>query len=85
MKLGSSKAWAKTLGSSFAHIQHGLDKTAEWGFAKMKEAGSKPKKNDTTKNVYLRSAKNASKGTLQFLGQLGENYYKQYEKLKNKK
>lgn len=82
MKLGSAKAWAKTLGSAGAHLQHGLDKGAEWGFAKLKQAGSAPKKKDKTKNKYLRTAKQAGRGTVTFLGQLGENYYKKYEELK---
>lgn len=83
MKLGSGKAWARTLGSGLAHIQHGLDKGAEWGFEKLKQAGSAPKK-DKTKNKYLKQAKKVGKGTLGFLGQMGENYYKRYEELKKR-
>lgn len=82
MKLGSSTAWAKTIGSACAHLQHGLDKSAEWGFGKLKEAGGASKKNDTTKNKYLRETKKFAKGTIGFLGQLGDGYYKKYEELK---
>lgn len=81
MKIGSAKAWARTLGAGLANIQHGLDKCAEWGFERLKEAGNLPKK-DKTKNKYLRSIKRAAKGTIGFFGQLGDNYYEHYEELK---
>lgn len=83
MKLGSAKAWARTLGAGMANIQHGVDTLAEWGFKQLKTAGEPPKK-DRTKNRYLRSAKRITKGTIGFLGQLGDNYYKKYEELKRR-
>jgi len=84
MKLGSEKAWAKTLGSAFAHLQHGLDKSAEWGFAKMNSVANKPIKKDATKNKYLRSSKMIARCTVSFFGQLGESFYNEYEDLKKK-
>jgi hypothetical protein len=84
MKIGSGKAWARTIGSAFAHLQHGLDKSAEWGFAKMKDVSSTPKKKDTTKNKYLRSSKTIARNTFSFFGQLGESFYNEYEDLKKK-
>jgi hypothetical protein len=84
MKIGSGKAWARTLGSAGAHLQHGLDKTAEWGFAKMKDVGDEPRKKDKTKNKYLKSSKKIARNTFSFFGQLGESFYNEYEDLKKK-
>jgi len=84
MKIGSGKSWAKTFGSTFAHLQHGLDKTAEWGFAKMKDVSSAPQKKEETKNTYLRFSKKCARNTFMFFGQLGESFYSEYEELKKK-
>ena len=75
MKLGSKTAWAKTLGSGCAHVQHGVDKAAEWGFAKLKDIEGKGKG---------RGKENIGRSVLGFFGQMGENYYKKYEELKKK-
>lgn len=84
MKLGSGKAWAKTLGGLAAHLQHGIDKGVEFGFVKLKEAGKKPAKKAAPKNKYVRGAVTGGKSAVTFLGQLGEDYYKKYEELKKK-
>ena len=81
MKLGSSKAWAKTLGSGLAQVQHGCDKLILFGFKSLKKAGKQPRK-DKTKNKYMKKAKSAGRTTLSFLGTLGDSFYNEYEDLK---
>ncbi|MBT4119950.1 MAG: hypothetical protein HOG89_00575 [Candidatus Peribacter sp.] len=81
MKLGSSKAWAKTLGSGLAQVQHATDKLVVFGFKSLKKAGKTPNK-DKTKNKYIKSAKTAGRTTLSFLGTLGDSFYNEYEELK---
>lgn len=83
MKLGSSKAWAKTLGSGLAHIQHATDKVVVYGLKSMKKAGAQPKK-DQTKNKYVKKVKTAGRTTLSFLGTLGDSFYNEYEELKKR-
>jgi len=83
MKLGSSKAWAKTLGSGLAHIQHATDKVVVYGLKSMKKAGKTPQK-DQTKNKYLKTAKTAGRTTLSFFGTLGDSFYNEYEELKKR-
>ncbi len=84
MKLGSAKAWARTLGFSLAHVQDGVDRCVEWGFAKLKQTGDTPKKEERIRNPYLKNTLQVTRGTLGFLGLLGENYYRKYEELKRK-
>lgn len=83
MRLGSSKAWAKTIGSGLARVQDGIDHLAEYGFEQLKKLGSKPKK-DTSKNPYIRGVKRALGTAVTFIGQLGDSYYDSYEELKRK-
>jgi hypothetical protein len=81
MKLGSGKAWAKTLGSGLAQVQHYTDKLVVFGFKSLQQAGKQPKK-EKTKNKYLRNAKSAGRSTISFLGALGDSFYNEYEELK---
>ncbi len=83
MKLGPGSAWAKTLGSALAHAQHTLDTVTVWGFKKMKQAGSDPKKS-TLKHTYRNLPVSFVRGTFRFLGLLGESYFKRYNDLKRK-
>lgn len=85
MKLGSGKAWAKTLGSAFAHVQHGLDKGVEWGFSQLNNASEPPKVINVEEKKYVRTAKNIVRGTASFFGHLGKKYYEEYEDLKRGK
>ena len=84
MKLGSSKAWAKTPGSGLANVQHGMDKLVVFGFKTLKQAGKSPKK-DKTKNKYIKHVKKAGRSTLSFFGTLGDSFYDEYEELKKTK
>jgi hypothetical protein len=81
MKLGSSKAWAKTLGTGLANVQHGMDKLVIFGFKSLKKAGKSPEIG-LTKNKYLRQMKTAGRATLSFFGTLGDSFYNEYEELK---
>jgi hypothetical protein len=83
MKLGSSKAWAKTLGSGLANVQHATDKLVVFGFKSLKKAGKQPKK-DQTKNKYIKNVKSAGRTTLSFFGTLGDSFYNEYEELKKR-
>ncbi|MDA1293026.1 MAG: hypothetical protein O3A81_04575 [bacterium] len=83
MKLGSSKAWAKTLGSGLAHIQHATDKVVVYGLKSMQKVSKEPKI-DTTKNKYLKKVKTVGRTTVSFFGTLGDSFYNEYEELKKK-
>jgi hypothetical protein len=75
----SNKA-AKILGSSYAYLQHGIDKVIEWGFDKLQEAN---KQQSTFKDVKEgHRAIRALRNTVGFIGEAGSVYYKTYEKLK---
>jgi len=74
---------AEIAGEGFALLQHGIDRTIEWGFKKMKEA--EKTKPTTIENPYLKNAAEAGRKTLGFLGRAGQAYYKRYEELKTKK
>lgn len=85
MKLGSGKAWAKTIGSALAHVQDAVDSCAEWGFAKLKQAGKQPKTIDVSEPTVLRRAKGFLRSTVSFIGQLGQGYFDEYEEIKKRK
>ena len=76
-------SWAKAVGYTFAHAQHGMDKATEWALHSMrknqeKSAGSKT---SGTKS----GAKQAGNAFLRFVGETGEAYYRVYEQLKRAK
>ena len=84
MRIGSAKAWAKTLGACGAHVQHGFDRLCDWGFRELRKAGSNDVI-DTEENPHLARAKRTGKATLRFLGMLGESYFREYENLKKRR
>lgn len=84
MKLGSAKAWAKTLGSGLANVQNGFDKLVEFGFEKLQKVDTTPPKKDEIKNPYMRAVAKFGVGTIGFIGQLGKSYYDSYEELKKR-
>lgn len=73
---------AEIAGEGFALLQHGIDKAVAWGFKKMKEVDTEESPEIT--NPYLRTAADAGRKTLGFLGRAGQAYYKRYEELKTK-
>ena len=84
MRIGPSSAWAKTLGSFLAHVQDATDRVCVWGFERLKKAGAEPKVPERG-NPYVVTAKRLGKGTLSFLGTLGDSYFKEYENLKKRR
>lgn len=83
MKLGSSKAWAKTIGAGLANVQNGIDKLAEFGINQLKKAGDEPIE-EPVKNKYAKKALKGARTVIGFLGELGDSYYDSYEELKRK-
>lgn len=71
--------WAKAVGYTFAHLQHGMDKATEWGLKRMRE--------NTEKSSGKKGDAGAAKGNpvLRFFGETGEAYYRVYEQLKRAK
>ncbi len=79
------KSFARLLGNSYAHVQHGIDKAIEWGFATMeKQAKAAPKKGKMPKGVAGNAAAFA-RGFFGVLGEAGSAYFRTYEDLKRKK
>jgi len=82
----TSTKWAKLLGESAAHVQDGIDWAVDLGFRALKKAGdNKGKENGSNESKYTRSAKKFGRGFVHFLGVMGDEYYRTYEKLKSKK
>lgn len=73
---------AELIGFTYAHLQNGIDHVVDWGLQRMREVG----KNDvqTQKKEPSSKAVKAAKGTLRFLGETGDAYFRTYEKLKSK-
>jgi hypothetical protein len=73
---------ARLVGNSYAHLQHGIDKAIEWGFATMeKQVASAPKKKPkgVAGNVL-----GFGRGFLSVIGEAGSAYFRTYEELKKK-
>lgn len=77
--------WADSIGHCLAHLQNGVDDVCEWGFEKMRATGEVPTPKMTkNENRYLYGAKKLGKGTLSFLGNIGDSFYDKYGELKKK-
>lgn len=76
---------AKKFGKVLAHIQSTVDDVVGFGFKKMKEAGAKQGKINKNPKTVGEKGKVALKKTARFLGQAGESFYEEYEKIKAKK
>lgn len=76
---------ARLLGNTYAHIQDGIDRAIEWGFAKMEEqAKTTPKKTSKPKGVAGNAAAFA-RGFFSVLGEAGGAYFRTYSELKKKR
>lgn len=73
---------AAFLGTSYAHVQHGIDLVIGWGFRKMKEQGIDSGHNKAKKPVS--KVESTVRSALHFLGSAGDAYMKKYEELKKK-
>lgn len=75
---------ARLLGNAYAHVQHGMDRAIEWGFAKMEEqAKVAPKKRKKPTGVVGNVA-GFARGFFGVVGEAGSAYYRTYEELKKK-
>lgn len=63
-------------------MQHGMDRAIEWGFKKMEESQTTKKSSKPIENPYLKTAADAGRSALGFLGKAGKAYYRKYEELK---
>lgn len=63
------------MGKGFAHLQDGFDQISAWGFNKLKKVDSAPKEDE-------HEIVKASRKVGGFLGELGSEYYNEYERLK---
>ena len=80
-----SSSLAKTIGQSLALLQDGVDYAVESGCKALKKASEKKSEPKKDENKYLSSAKKFGKNALNFLGVMGDEYYKKYEKIKANK
>jgi uncharacterized membrane protein YebE (DUF533 family) len=67
------------LGDCFAQLQNSIDTVASWGFGKLKNLGAQNTKKESGKIAKV------GRGIAGFLGEMGTEYYKKYEELKQKK
>ncbi len=74
-------SWAKAVGYTFAHAQHGMDKATEWALQSMRKSQEKSASGSKPKG----GAKPAGNAFLRFVGETGEAYYRVYEQLKRAK
>ncbi len=76
---------ARLLGNSYAHVQHGIDKGIEWGFATMeKQAASSPKKTSKKPTGIVGNAAGFARGFFTAIGEAGTAYFRTYEELKKR-
>lgn len=81
----TSTKWARLLGETAAYVQDGVDWACDMGCKALKKVGDAH--NDTRKepsNSYARAAVRFGRGMVRFVGEIGETYYRTYEKLKQK-
>lgn len=81
--MGSNPS-SRKIGQFLAKIQATIDDWFEFGFRKLKEVGkshSKPPEAAPIKDKAVHAAQKSA----EFLGDVGETYYKTYKKIKAKK
>ena len=79
----SGNFWADSIGHGLAYLQDGVDDVCKWGFAKMRSIGySKMPKQKREENRCVYGAKKLGRGTLGFLGNIGDAFYRKYTELK---
>jgi len=63
-------------------LQHSVDYAVESGCKALKDVSKKKSKPAKNENKYLSKAKKFGKDSIGFLGSIGDEYYKKYEKIK---
>lgn len=81
-KKPQSSGLADGLGSAFAYLQHGMDRVIGWGFARMRDV--KIDQQQREKRGVLGRLLRMGKGSVKFLGDAGDAYYRKYEDLKRR-
>ncbi|MBL4694917.1 hypothetical protein JKY72_06135 [Candidatus Gracilibacteria bacterium] len=80
--MAKKKTVAKKIGTGLAKLQSLFDDLLDSGFRKLKKEGKKKvKKDDSPKG----KVKKGLRKTAGFLGEMGESFYDEYEKIKAKK
>ncbi|ALM09834.1 MAG TPA: hypothetical protein DEB30_02240 [Candidatus Peribacter riflensis] len=75
---------ARTVGQTFATLQHLMDLTFVWGSRKLKQVGGEPAE-QTKRKGAVALLKRSGRATARFLGTMGDAYYEWYERLKARK
>lgn len=79
------KSIARLLGNTYAHVQDGIDRVIEWGFATMeKQSKTAPKKGKKPKGV-AGNVMAFGRGFFSVLGEAGGAYFRTYNDLKKRK
>jgi len=75
---------ARFLGTTYAHVQHGLDQLIEWSVSKLKDVDARPKKEvpPTKGNPAVHVTMKVVRGALGFIGTGFETYFTKYRELK---
>jgi len=86
MATRASTRWAKLLGETAAYVQDGIDWAVDMGFKALKNIGDKKtQENGASQNKYVRGARQFGRALVHFLGVMGDEYYRTYERLKKRK
>ncbi len=83
--MNNEPSFSRQIGKFLAKIQTKFDDWFEFGFKKLKETGKKEKKDLPPDAPLKDKAVHAAQTSAEFLGEVGETYYKTYQKLKAKK
>ncbi len=83
-KSDGSETVARSLGQTFATVQHLTDLAIAWGSRKLKQAAGGPVPASARRGA-LGWLKRAGRGTARFVGTMGDAYYEWYERLKARK
>ncbi len=81
MKKNSKFSIARIIGKTLACLQDMFDIALKWGFAKLKSLKFKGRQGHSKKGI----AKNILRKILNFFGELGNSFYMEYERLKQKR
>lgn len=81
--MGHKNGTARQIGKGLAYIQDTIDVAVSWGFHKLRT--TKIPEHQAEAGTGKAKAKKAANGFLRFFGELGESFYKEYDKLKSKR
>lgn len=86
MEPQTSTKWAKLLGETAAYLQDGIDWAVDMGFKGLKKLGNaKVQESSADQTTYPRRAARFGRAFVHFLGVMGDEYYRTYERLKKQK